>query len=67
MTVTHLRTRIRSTAERTVESARVADLQEMIRSGRYDGFLDELLNELDKAKAARAEIRDLTATSVLAA
>jgi len=51
----------------TPESQRVAELQEMIRSGRYAGYLDELRGELAKAKAARAEIRDLTATSALGA
>ena len=51
----------------TPESDRVAELREMIRSGRYSGYLDELLSELDKAKAAQQEIRQLTATSVLGA
>ncbi len=55
------------TAEATAESDRVAVLQEMIRSGRYAGYLDELRDELAKAKAARAEIRDLTATTMLGA
>lgn len=56
-----------TTTEPTVESARVAELRKMIRSGRYAGFLPELKDELEKAKAARAEIRDLTATTVLGA
>lgn len=55
------------TGEQTPESQRIAELQEMIRSGRYVGYLDELKSELDKAKAAREEMRTLTATSVLAA
>jgi hypothetical protein len=63
MTVTDIRPRL------TAESARVAESQEMIRSGRYAGYLAELTDELVRAKAARAEVRDLTATatSVLAA
>ncbi|AEV86896.1 hypothetical protein ACWT_5878 [Actinoplanes sp. SE50] len=51
----------------TPESARVAELQEMIRSGQYAGYLDELTDALAKAKAARDEIRQLTATSALGA
>jgi hypothetical protein len=66
MTVTAIRPDL-STSEPTAESARVAELQEMIRSGRYAGYLAELTDVLVRAKAARAEVRDLTATSVLAA
>ena len=53
--------------EATPESQRVAELQEMIRSGRYASYLDELKGELVRAKAARAEIRDLSAISLLGA
>ena len=53
--------------EATAESRRVAELREMIRSGRYTGYLSELRDELAQAKAARDEMRDLTATSALAA
>ncbi len=56
-----------TTAEPTPESARVAELKQMIRSGRYAGYLDELRGELAKAKPAQAAIRDLTATTVLGA
>jgi hypothetical protein len=50
----------------TVESERVAELRAMIQSGRYSGYLAELTSELEQAKAARAEIVGLTATSTLA-
>lgn len=68
MTVTDIRTRTtRPQPEQTSESKRVAELQEMIRSGRYCGYLEQLKDELDQAKAALAEVRELTATSALAA
>ncbi len=69
MTITPIRPAVPSVREEvsTPESDRVAVLQEMIRSGRYAGYLDELRGELEKAKAARSEIRQLTAVSVLAA
>jgi hypothetical protein len=57
----------RTQSEPTPESLRVAELQEMIRSGRYEGYLDELLTERDKAKAARDEMRRLTAGAALEA
>lgn len=53
--------------EPTPESARVAELQEMIRSGRYAGYLAELTDELARAKAARDEMRGLVAGAVLEA
>lgn len=53
----------RPTVEQTPESRRVAELQQMIRSGRYAGYLDELTTELAKAKAARDEIATLGVTS----
>jgi len=67
MTVTDIRTHVTPQPETTPESQRVAELQEMIRSGRYAGYHDELRTELEKAKLARAEVRDLTAASALAA
>ena len=67
MTVTDIRIHVAPQPEPTPESLRVAELQEMIRSGRYAGYHDELRTELEKAKAARAEVRELTATTVLAA
>lgn len=67
MTVTELRPAATPQPEPTDESKRVADLQEMIRSGRYSGYLAELTDELAKAKGARDEVRTLTATSALAA
>jgi hypothetical protein len=51
------------TVEPTPESQRVAELQQMIRSGRYAGYLDELKGELAKAKAARNEIATLGVAS----
>ena len=67
MTIAPERPTLTTEDPRTPESTRVAELQEMIRSGRYAGYLDELYGELEKAKAARAEIRDLTATTMLGA
>ncbi|WP_433730871.1 hypothetical protein ACQP2Y_21225 [Actinoplanes sp. CA-051413] len=67
MTVTDIRPHLTAEPTASPESARVAELQEMIRSGRYAGYLAELTDELERAKAARAEVRDLTATTVLAA
>lgn len=55
------------TMDATPESERVAELQEMIRSGRYSGWLDDLRDELAKAKAARDEMRRLTAVAALEA
>jgi hypothetical protein len=67
MTVTQIRSATTPQLEPTDESERVAKLQEMIRSGRYEGYLDELTDELAKAKGARNEMRALTAMSALAA
>lgn len=53
--------------EPTPESERVAELQEMIRSGRYSGYLAELTDELARAKAARDEMRGLVAGAALEA
>lgn len=53
--------------EQTAESRRVTMLQEMIRSGRYSGYLAELADELAKAKAARDEMRRLVVTGALGA
>jgi hypothetical protein len=67
VTVTDIRPAAAGESEPTRESERVAELQEMIRSGRYSGYLAELRDELAKAKAARDEVRHVTATSTLAA
>ena len=67
MIVTDIRTHLAPQPEPTPELQRVAELQEMIRSGRYAGYHDELRTKLEKAKLARAEVRELTATTVLAA
>jgi hypothetical protein len=67
MTITPIRPAVSADPVSTPESERVAELQQMIRSGRYSGFLDELTDELAKAKAARDEMRALTATTALAA
>lgn len=67
MTVMDVRPTAAGEKEPTAESARVAELREMIRSGRYAGYLDELRDELAKAKAARGEIRALTARAALGA
>ena len=58
--VTHIRRRERTRPESTAEAQRVAELTSMLAAPRYAGWADGL-------QAARAELVELTAKTVLAA